>query len=181
MFSGKRLIDRIDSRVDTFKHIQTVQKYMLRCISQLIERQRVHDQSKLVSPEVEIFDEYTPKLKESTYGSDEYKTFLVGMRVGLDHHYLVNSHHPEHCAFENGEVNQELVRNGTAISRMNLLDLVELVTDWMAAVERHDTGNIEESIEINQKRFGYDDQLKSIIRNTVHIIQEDVQKSSDTS
>jgi hypothetical protein len=79
MAIGKRKIDRIDSRLDTFRHIQTIQKYMSRCIQNLYERARVHDQSKLVSPEVEVFDEYTPKLKESTYGSDKYKSFLKDM------------------------------------------------------------------------------------------------------
>ena len=58
------------------------------------------DNSKLESPEKELFDEYTPKLKDCTYGSDEYKEFLKGLKVALDHHYANNSHHPEH--YENG-------------------------------------------------------------------------------
>lgn len=158
MAIGKRQVDRIDSRVDTFKHIQTVQKYFCRCIQDLIERQRVHDQSKLVEPELPIFDEYTPKLKTSTYGSEEYKGFLEGMKVALDHHYANNSHHPEH--WENG------------INDMSLFDVIEMVCDWMAACERHDDGDIEKSLEINQKRFGYSDELKQIMRNTVRKIKD---------
>jgi hypothetical protein len=29
-----------------------------------------------------VFDEFTPKLRDSTYGSDEYKAFLEGMGDG---------------------------------------------------------------------------------------------------
>ena len=63
----------MDSRVATYEHIQTVQNLMLLIVIDLMGRARVHDRSKLVSPEVEIFDQFTPKLKASTYGSDEYK------------------------------------------------------------------------------------------------------------
>jgi hypothetical protein len=111
-----------------------------------------HDQSKLLEPERSVFDEYTPKLKNSTYGSQEYKTYLENMKTALDHHYKTNSHHPEH--FENG------------MSGMTLMDIVEMFFDWMAAVKRHDNGDINRSIEINKDRFGFDDMLASIFINT---------------
>jgi hypothetical protein len=47
------------------------------------------------------------------------------------------------------------------------VDLVEMLMDWWAATKRHADGDIMESIEINQKRFGYSDELKSIFINTV--------------
>ena len=71
------------------------------------------------SPEVEIFAEYTPKLADSTYESEEYKSFLEGMSVAVQHHYAHYRHHPEH--FENG------------INDMNLVDLVEMICDWKAS------------------------------------------------
>jgi hypothetical protein len=37
---------------------------------------------------------------------------------------------------------------------------------------RHETGCIYKSIEINQKRFGYSDELKQIFINTANYIQE---------
>jgi hypothetical protein len=49
---------------------------------------------------------------------------------------------------------------------MTLMDVVEMFFDWMAAVERHDNGDINRSIEINKDRFGYDDMIASIFRNT---------------
>jgi len=118
----------------------------------LNQRSEDHDQSKLVSPEKEVFDKFTPKLATSTYGSEEYKGFLAAMKPALDHHYAKNSHHPEH--YENG------------IQGMSLLDLIEMLCDWKAATMRHNDGDLAKSIEINQKRFGYSEELKGILINT---------------
>jgi hypothetical protein len=138
---------------DTMNHIKQVRLLMKFLINKLEDRAIDHDASKLQSPEIEIFTEYTPKLKTSTYGSKEYKQFLKEMKVALDHHYANNSHHPEY--YENG------------INGMDLLDVIEMVCDWMAATMRHDDGDIMKSIEINKERFGISDQLVGIIRNTV--------------
>ncbi len=116
-------------------------------------------------PEVSVFDEYTHKLKNSTYGSEEYKQFLVEMKPALDHHYANNRHHPEH--FEKG------------ISDMDLIDIIEMICDWKAATERHDNGDIEKSIHLNQARFGYSDELKSILLNTVSIFRRGNNGSSE--
>lgn len=148
----------MDSRIATYEHIQTVQRIMGNVIKDLQQRQMEHDQSKLVSPEVEIFDEYTPKLKNSTYGSEEYKSFLAGMKPALEHHYAKNNHHPEHYA--------------DGIKGMSLLDLIEMICDWKAATLRHNDGDIRKSIEINQKRFGYSDELKQIFLNTLGIVEK---------
>lgn len=142
-----------DSKEDTQAHIKRVQELMAICGNIIFDRAMVHDASKLESPEKEIFDEYTPKLKDSVYGSDEYKSFLAGMGGALQHHYQNNSHHPEH--YENG------------IDGMSLFDLIEMVCDWKAAGERHATGSIYKSLEHNKSRFGVSEQLQSILQNTV--------------
>lgn len=126
-----------DSRADTLDHIVKVRWKLMQVVDRLHDRAIRHDNSKLLSPEKEIFDEYTPKLRATTYGSDEYKQHLAAMGRGLAHHYQVNSHHPEH--YENG------------IRGMDLMDVIEMVCDWMAAVQRHADGDIHESIELNQE------------------------------
>ncbi len=141
-----------DSAKDTLLHIKRVSELLTEAASELIRRANVHDNSKLESPEKEYFDEYTPKLAGSTYGSDEYKSFLKELKVGLDHHYAHNSHHPEH--YENG------------IDGFDLFDLIEMFFDWKAATERHNDGNIHKSILINKERFKISDQLESILSNT---------------
>lgn len=143
-----------DSRPDTIKHIRDVQLEVRRVVLDLLRRAFEHDASKLEEPELSVFNEYTPKLRDSTYGSDEYKRFLKGMGEGLEHHYACNSHHPEH--YEDG------------IRGMSLLDLIEMICDWQAATRRHADGDIFRSIEQNQERFGYSDELKAILLNTVH-------------
>lgn len=151
-------IESYDSRPDTYAHIQSVQAKLLGVAIDLIRRAHNHDASKLVKPEVEIFDEYTPKLREMTYGSDEYKEALAEMtEKGLGHHYRENDHHPEH--FENG------------IHDMGLVELIEMFCDWWAATERHNDGNLHESIEKNAERFGYGSELKRILSNTIGSVE----------
>lgn len=143
---------KYDSTVDTLKHIKRVAELLTGAAQELIIRANEHDNSKLVSPEKELFDEFTPKLAGCTYGSDQYKGYLNELKVALDHHYAKNSHHPEH--YKNG------------VNGMDLFDLIEMFFDWKAATERHHDGNIFKSIQINKKRFELSDQLVSILENT---------------
>lgn len=146
-----------DSRPETYHHIGVVRELLGQVIKELVDRAQNHDASKLEDPELATFDEYTAKLKTSTYGSEEYKGFLAGMGEGLQHHYAHNRHHPEH--------------HDDGIIGMNLVDLVEMLCDWKAATQRHDDGDIRRSLEIQQERFGYSDELKSILLNTVEWLE----------
>ena len=143
-----------DSTADTLKHIKRVSELLSRFAAELLERGICHDASKLHSPEKEAFDEFTPKLAGTTYGSKEYRDSLAGLKPALDHHYAYNSHHPEY--YENG------------IDGMSLVDLLEMLIDWKAASERHNDGDIYKSIDINEGRFGISPQLKAILVNTVN-------------
>lgn len=145
-------MEKYDSTKDTLLHIKRVNQLLTEASGELIRRANVHDDSKLKSPEKELFDEYTPKLKNCTYGSEEYKEYLKGLKAALDHHYSKNSHHPEH--YENG------------IEGFDLFDLVEMFMDWKAASERHNDGDILKSIEINKERFNIDCQITNIFKNT---------------
>jgi len=147
-----------DSRVDTWEHIHAVQSYMGRIIRRLELRAHKHDQSKLLTPERETFDEYTPKLRDSTYGSDEYKAFLVGMGEGLKHHYEENDHHPEHFGDD-------------GIAAMDLLQITEMLCDWKAATMRHADGDLTRSIMQNAERFGYGDEIKRLLLNTAQAMK----------
>lgn len=54
---------------------------------------------------------------------------------------------------------------------MNLVDLIEMLCDWVAATKRHEDGDILKSLEINQKRFGYSDEFKNILKNTLSVLE----------
>ena len=153
---------------ETRKHQQEVAKMLMMFAQMLLERAMVHDASKLESPEREIFIEFTPKLKGCTYGSEEYKTFLAQMKPALDHHYANNKHHPEYNDI-NGFTFQ--TGNNCAINAMDLVDIVEMLCDWLAATKRHADGDIGKSININEKRFGINEQLSQLFRNTVAILK----------
>jgi len=152
-----------DQRPKTREHIDEVRKLINKVVDDLKDRAMNHDMSKLKSPEREIFDEYTPKLKDTTYGSDEYKGYLKGMKMALDHHYRHNRHHPEH--FKNHQKEGEPLQ---PFRHMNLIDVTEMLCDWKAATLRHADGDIRKSIEINQKRFGYSDETRALLLNTVN-------------
>lgn len=147
-----------ESRRATRNHINDVRLFLLMVVSDLERRMNEHDQSKLNSPEVELFDEYTPKLKGCTFGSAEYHSYLKAMKPALDHHYAANSHHPEHYP--------------AGIRGMSLIDMIEMLCDWLAATRRHADGDIRRSIDINQKRFGYSDELRAILLNTLPVIEQ---------
>jgi hypothetical protein len=137
---------------DTMRHIERVRNLINFVVKDMLERAELHDQTKLKSPEVELFTEFTAKLANTTFGSDEYNKHKKEMKVALDHHYAHNRHHPEHH------------KNG--VDDMTLLDLIEMLVDWKAASERHNDGNILKSIEHNGHRFDMSNQLIKIFENT---------------
>lgn len=127
--------------------------------AELLKRAIEHDDSKFSPEELEAFEEATPRLKTLTYGSDEYKAELRKMKYALQHHYQQNRHHPEYFEFESDHIN--------GIDHMNLIDLIEMVCDWIAAAKRVKDGDIYKSLPINKERFHIDDQLFAILRNTI--------------
>lgn len=157
-----------EAKFKTMRHIETVRNYLNVVIKEFLKRQEQHDQSKLQLPEVEIFEIYTAKLRDLEYGSDDYKQCLAEMKPAIEHHTANNRHHPEY--FEHG------------IISMTLIDLLEMLCDWKAATLRHKTGDIFKSIDINQKRFGYSDELKGVFQNTVYwLAGETVYHKADES
>ncbi len=148
-----------ECQVETQKHIEKVRKYIRLITDKLTTRGVNHDATKLQSPEVELLTEFTSKLAQLKYNSEEYKECLRQLKPALDHHYATYRHHPEH--FENG------------INDMNLIDLCEMIADWKAASERQNNGNLIKSIEINAKRFNIDAQLKQVLLNTAKLYDEE--------
>jgi len=146
---------KYDSTQDTINHKQQVYDLLVLVAEELATRAVRHDLSKMQPIEKPVFDEFTPLLKGSTYGSKEYQGFLDAMKPALDHHYAFNRHHPEY--------------HYAGIRDMNLIDIIEMFCDWKAASMRHVNGDLLRSINLNQKRFRYSDELAAIFRNTVEV------------
>lgn len=151
-----------DSAIETLKHKIRINELITRFAEELEDRSTKHDSSKLSEPEKSCFDNVSFKLSSLEYGSDEYNQSLAELKPALDHHYQNNSHHPEH--YENG------------IEGMDLFDLVEMFFDWKSSAERHETGDVFDSIRINQKKHQMSEQLVSIFLNTARNLNESEKK-----
>jgi hypothetical protein len=149
-------LESYDSADDTAKHQNRVAEFMYKIIHELEWRVNYHDRSKLSPEEKPYFDKATLLLAYLTYGTEEYREALRMIKPALDHHYSVNRHHPEH--FSDG------------MSGMNLVDIIEMFCDWAAASERHEDGNLRESIYHNRERFRYDGVMEAIFENTCMLI-----------
>ena len=186
----------------TRQHIAQVRIIMMAVVKDLLGRAACHDDSKLLSPEAEVFAEFGPKLRGTTYDTTPgsvYMGFLEQMSPATSHHYAHNSHHPEHVphwrcpecegVFGESEVlwhegyddpyckvcqgrADVEVRPHVTIDGMNLLDLLEMFCDWKAASLRHADGDIADSIVKNTKRFSLSPQIVRIMQNTVDLINE---------
>lgn len=146
-----------DCTSEVMEHINLVRRYLDVIRAHLSIRAIEHDRSKLVEPEKSAFDQITPLLRTLEYGSPAYREALRQMKPAIDHHYRSNRHHPEH--FVDG------------VAGMDLIDLVEMVADWMAAADRKD-GNVH--MDKNIERFKLSPQLTAIIDNTIVRLRVDV-------
>jgi hypothetical protein len=144
-----------DSFHDTQQHIYEVRELLHRVALALIERGRWHDSSKFTLPEKTAYDRVTPKLKGVAYGSDEYTKVVAELGDALKHHYANNSHHPEH--YPDG------------IAGMDLLDVVEMVCDWVVAGRRNEDQEV--NMMANIVRFRIQPQLVSILTRTVRDLE----------
>ena len=139
---------------ETLKHVNEVRTNIWTMISQLDKRAHVHDASKFEEPERSIFAASGHKLSATEYGSPAYTELMKEVQVAIDHHYSKNTHHPEHWP--------------KGVDDMDLLDVVEMLCDWAAAVKRNKNGNVHKSIDFNEERFKMSPQLAQIMRNTVN-------------
>lgn len=150
-------MDKIEqSKMATQKHQAEVKAQIKKLTSLMADRGETHDNSKLVAPEIEVFAEHTPMLHALEYRSPAYEQSLANIQVALKHHYAVNRHHPEH--YKDG------------LAGMNLVDLIELIADWKASSLRQDDGNLLISIQKNQEKYGYSDDLASVLYNTATLL-----------
>jgi len=136
----------------TNKHKADVSAIMSKMIEALTSRMKRHDDSKLTEPEMSGFIKIAPELnggKKISIDSQEYKDSIKISAV--EEHYKNNDHHPEH--FENG------------VEDMNLMQVTEMVADWISASKRYD-GVV--NLEYQTERFKLDKQLMAIISNTIN-------------
>lgn len=150
------LDDREVHERETVEHIHLVRDRMMAAIGNLLSRAMVHDRSKLSQEEAPGFIAMKRELELAgvNYTDASYRDILKKYGPATIHkHYAANDHHPEH--WPNG------------IRDMSLLSVLEMLCDWDAASKRmKGGGDLRVSIEHNQGRFGYSDDVKSLLLNT---------------
>jgi hypothetical protein len=143
-------------RNEVYKHKNLVFSAGVDMMNEFHKRLTLHDDSKINDPkECRWFSVHTPRLEKLTYGTQEYFDQLKdedGEDV-MDRHRKNNRHHPEF--------------HDKGIDDMNLVDIMEMLCDWIAACKRHEDGDIMKSLSVNLKRFNIDPQLVNILRNTI--------------
>ncbi len=138
-----------DCTNDVRQHQRDVRRYMNLVIMELDRRALVHDDSKLTEPEKSCYDKWKPVLEATPFGTPEYDAAVRQMGEGLRAHFQNNRHHPEH--FNDG------------VEKMNLIDLIEMLCDWMAVSERK--GTVMAWNYLFQK-FAIKGDLASVLMNT---------------
>lgn len=152
------IIEEIDFENETRKHQQCVASLLIKISQMLMQRAIEHDRSKFSKEEKELYQKYTPFFKGTKYGSKEYREIVEKMKPAVNHHYLVNKHHPEFNDI-NGFSFQSL---NDPIKSMDLIDIIEMLCDWLAAGKR--SGQLD--FEKNMKKYFIDGQFAQLLRNT---------------
>ena len=128
-----------------------------RCLSVLVEslmdRSVCHDLDKfhpeVVDKHCEMFENF--QKNRPPYGTPEYDQVRERFAQILERHYQANRHHPEH--FRNG------------IEGMNLVDVMEMVCDWVAATPKDQ--DLFDAVGLNCSKYGIDRQLMCLIVKTI--------------
>lgn len=141
-------------------HKRLVGRYLQRVTNALFQRAVEHDYSKFSREEFPQYAAALPRFEKAEYGSEEYKACCKSIQPAIDHHLRVNRHHPEF--FPNG------------VNDMNLIDVVEMVCDWIAASQRVPGNTLR--LDLQKERFGIDDQLFGLISRTVEALTPEAEQ-----
>lgn len=118
----------------------------------LLKRANIHDNSKLVGPELELLS--------SLYGSQDAFTnpkvqLSENERKIIEKHWENNRHHPEH--FDN-------------VEKMTELDIIEMVCDWYARSCQYKTDFLEFVKSRQENRFHFPSKMFEKVYNYCEII-----------
>ncbi len=158
----KHLVEELDRLLlikSVMIHKLVIMKLLDRVICELLKRGLEHDDSKLKEPELGIFSSniriFNEMVNYHYIKENDNNELELSIEHGKQLHYDSNSHHPEHYG--------ELGING-----MDLVDIIEMVCDWLGSHERYkNIEEVEKMLSIQYKRFGIDEQLGHIISNSV--------------
>lgn len=142
---------------ETMQHKMKVQIILSALSREFLVRGRRHDSSKLKSPEKEIYSEHHEELRIARYGTPEYNRVMEKIKPATQHHYQENDHHPEH--FKNGFFD------------MNLIQITEMVADWIAVASEKGTDVIADLPTLMQAH-DIPENYYMVLKNTAEKLKE---------
>lgn len=143
----------MDVLTDTLLHVNEVKAAIEVFNSELTKRGILHDSTKLQEPEFSPFCFTRERFKKVNYGTPEYQALVDEIKPSIEHHYKHNRHHTAHHA------------NG--IDDMNLIDIIEMISDWKAAERRSPDKKLADTLDYAFEKYKIDVQLGKIITNTL--------------
>jgi len=142
---------------DTIIHVDEVRENLQDCIHDLTKRSIVHDRTKFQEPEFSVFCSTRQEFKKANYGTPEYEAVTEKAKVGVQHHHANNRHHTAY--------------HKDGIHDMNLLDILEMISDWKAASRRSPDLTFIESLPKAFDRYDIPPALRQVITNTIKYLE----------
>jgi len=154
ILEDKSTIDKqaIKTINNIIKHRNSVKNKLKFLSEEIKKRGEEHDLSKLQQPELGWLIQMD-KEPRCEYGTPEYFEKMKRWQKFFIHHYTNNRHHPNHFKF--------------GIYDMTLVDLCEYITDIISYYDEMHVGDALKTIESQKERFGFDEQLSQILKNTL--------------
>lgn len=120
----------------------------------LLQRANIHDNSKLVGPELELLS----SLSEDKAGFTDPSIQLTSQQKKIiEYHWANNRHHPEY--FKD-------------VSEMSELDILEMVCDWYARSEQYATDFLSFVVSRQENRFHFPAEMFEKIYNYCVILNK---------
>lgn len=181
----KEMKEQFDKR--TKRHIKLVGKYCKKIakydpsrFDKLLERLKVHDDSKFKAPEYEPYLWITWQYKCKDAG-EEFTLppgFADKMSVATLHHVTTNSHHPEyHSPRKTGLINRENrdkpPKEKVDATTMPEIDVAEMVADWCGMAEEKNTNPKEWARNNVNVRWKFTKSQSDLIYELLDAVWED--------
>jgi hypothetical protein len=142
-------------RKDIIDHKEKVATNMLQINNELVKRMYCHDNDKISDDIIfDVYEEYNSKLRAEKYDSPMFKEYARIMHPGVVRHTSKERHHfyDRNNPMENKEV--------------DLIDLIEVLSDWVGATQRDKNINIESALEHNFNKYNIPEDFRTLMMNT---------------
>lgn len=170
----------------TNRHIELVSKYCKKLVEydedrfgELLERIKIHDDSKFEEPEKTpyVVITWSYKCKDDGVEFEVKETLKDDLNKATLHHVLNNRHHPEFHDKENAKINdkdRDAKVEGSIVnaSKMNDIDIAEMVCDWAAVgEERKNTVRswADKNIDV---RWKFTDKQIKLINELIKVVEK---------